>query len=1341
MQGEYFLGLDMGTGSLGWAVTDFEYHLCRAHGKDLWGIRLFETANTAEERRQFRCSRRRLDRQNRRIALLQEIFAEEINKVDPGFFLRLKESRYVPEDKRDSEGKTPLLPYALFVDENYTDKDFYKQYPTIYHLRRELMESSEPKDVRLVYLAVHHIIKHRGHFLFANLESADVTDFQAVFAGFLNAVKEAELDFSAEGINGKSSLVQSILQDSHNTKSDKAQKLIRELQASTKCEKALLKLIVGCKIKLSDIFGEEYQSGERAQISFSEASYEEYAESLEDELGEGYAVVAAAKAVYDWSILVNILGGEKTISEAKVKLYEKHKSDLATLKRIIRQQLTREEYRKVFVISDEKYANYCAYIGMTKVNGRKEALVGKRCSKEDFYGFLKKEVISKLSDTEVREKLLKEVELGTFLPRQVSKDNGVIPYQLQLGELRKILQNAGSYLPFLKENADRIEQLLTFRIPYYVGPLGAQSAEGKFAWAVRNSNGPIYPWNFDEMVDTEASAEKFIRRMTNKCTYLVMEDVLPKESLLYSKFMVLNELNNLCINGEKISVELKQRLYEDLFERYRKVTMKRLKSYLVNEGIMDKSVEISGIDGDFKASLRAFHDFKEKLTGTELSDSEKEELIQNITLFGEDKKLLKKRLKKLFPNLTEGQVKAVCTLQYSGWGRLSRKFLEEITSPDKESGEAISIIRAMWETNENLMQLMSNRYQYTEEVEAANGNDKYCKLSYEAVEQLYVSPAVKRQIWQTLQVVKELQQVMCGAPKRVFLEVAREKADTGRTLSRKRALQGLYQSCKKEERDWIAELEKWDEHTLKSDRLYLYYTQKGQCMYCGKSIDLQELWDKNLYDIDHIYPQSRVMDDSIRNRVLTCRTCNTTKSDVYPLRSAVREKMQPFWRSLRESNFIEEEKYKRLSRSEEFSPEELAGFIERQLVETRQSTKAVADILKRAMPDTEIVYVKAKMVSDFRQKFDFVKVREVNDLHHAKDAYLNIVVGNTYYVKFSKNAARFIERNPGRSYNLRTMFTADRNVESNGEIAWRAGESGTIATVRRNMRRNGILFTRRSYEVQGALFDQQLMKKGKGQVPVKSSDERLCSIEKYGGYNKAAGAYFVLVESEGKKGSLKRTMEYVPVYKKKEFEQNRQRLLDYLMNGEPKLVKPRILIPEIKMDSLFEVDGFRMHLSGRTEDRLIFKGANQLILSEGQERAMKKVVKVVEQLKQDKNFKINQYDGLEETSLTELYDLLLGKIHTTVYGVRLETQADTLEKGRERFLNASKETQCKVLYEILHLFQCNSSSANLSEIGGPGHGGILLLSNEISKYDTLLLIHQSPTGIFERAIDLNGMTL
>ncbi len=48
---DYYIGLDLGTGSLGWAVTDREYEIMRAHGKALWGVRLFDSANTAEERR------------------------------------------------------------------------------------------------------------------------------------------------------------------------------------------------------------------------------------------------------------------------------------------------------------------------------------------------------------------------------------------------------------------------------------------------------------------------------------------------------------------------------------------------------------------------------------------------------------------------------------------------------------------------------------------------------------------------------------------------------------------------------------------------------------------------------------------------------------------------------------------------------------------------------------------------------------------------------------------------------------------------------------------------------------------------------------------------------------------------------------------------------------------------------------------------------------------------------------------------------------------------------------------------------------------------------------------
>lgn len=48
-------------------------------------------------------------------------------------------------------------------------------------------------------------------------------------------------------------------------------------------------------------------------------------------------------------------------------------------------------------------------------------------------------------------------------------------------------------------------------------------------------------------------------------------------------------------------------------------------------------------------------------------------------------------------------------------------------------------------------------------------------------------------------------------------------------------------------------------------------------MYTGENIDLGDLFNKNLYDIDHIYPQSKIKDDSLDNRVLVKKTTNAKR--------------------------------------------------------------------------------------------------------------------------------------------------------------------------------------------------------------------------------------------------------------------------------------------------------------------------------------------------------------------------------------------------------------------------------------------------------------------------------
>lgn len=1332
--GNYFLGFDIGTNSIGWAVTNENYELLKFNGKAMWGIHLFESGKTAEERRMARASRRRTMRSKMRLELLRELFAEEINKVDPIFFERLDESKFLLEDKNVKQ------PNTLFNDEKYNDKDFYREFPTIYHLRSRLIHNTEKADIRLVYLALHHIIKHRGHFLFEGQDFSTATSFEVIFQELMNTLKDYEIDFSCTNYNA----VEELLKDKHKGIKDKKRILAEILNADSKTKKAVCDLMAGGTIKLSDLFDDEtLDDSEISKISFSDG-IDEKIETLRDILDERLFIVEKIKTVYDWAVLVDILKNNEFISDAKKEIFDEHSRDLKLLKKLIKKYVP-EKYDEVFNDSNQK-ANYCTYVG--KVSKKGDILTNGICLQEDFCKYLRSVIpVDKISDGEFEDVLFK-INNNTLLPKQVSKNNSVIPYQLNLKELEQILENVSNYLPFLltkDENGldvkDKIKSIFTFRIPYYVGPLNSHSDN---SWIVRKEEGKIYPWNFEEKVDLDSSATKFIERMTNMCTYLIGKKVIPKDSILYSKYMIYNQLNNIKIDGEKLPVEIKNNLFRDKFLNEKRTTNLKIKSileYLKIQGLIQDTtdVQLTGIDGEIKGTMKAYTDFREIL-GDNFDEVLADEIIKKIVILGDDKKMLKNNLKLEYGNIcTEEQLKQISKKKYTGWGRLSREFLTEVYHTDRTTGECISIMTALENTNDNLMQLLSNEYGFKEKIDNFNAyaNGKTEDISYKDIEDLYVSPAVKRSIWRTVVLAKEIEKVTGHSPSKIFIEMAREnetdskkKAGEFKRSPRKQQLLELYKSCRAEAGELITNLENTEDSRLNGDKLFLYYTQMGRCMYSGERIDLDELTTK--YDIDHIFPQSKVKDDSLDNRVLVKKELNAKKSDTYPIPDeCLGNSARSLWKGLREKGFITEEKYNRLMRKNEFSENELAGFIARQIVETRQSTKAVADILNKMFEDSKIVYVKAGNVSRFRhpdnKDYDFVKCREINDYHHAKDAYLNIVVGNVYDAKFTSNPINFIKS--GAKYSLNKVF--DFNVERNGKIAW--DKERTLEQVKKVMAKNNILFTRYATEAKGALFDLLPVKKGKGQLPLKTSDIRLSDISKYGGYNKISGAYFILIEHEIK-GKKVKTIEYVPVYLAKEIEKDSNKLKEYCNNN---WINPRIVIPKIKINTLFCVDGFCMHLSGRTGNQLIFKCANQLVLNEENVKYIKKVTKYIDKCREKKaKLEITENTKITFDENVRIYDELLNKLSNSIYFKKLGPAILNLEKGREKFIALELNEQCEVICEILKLTQCTSGGANFSLIGGPAKSGILVLAKDITKLKNIYIINQSPTGLFEERKNL-----
>lgn len=1391
---DYYLGLDMGTSSVGWACTDEEYNLIRAKGKDLWGIREFEEAKTSAERRSFRTSRRRKQREKVRIRHIREYFSDEISKVDSNFYARLDNSKYIEEDKQIEDKSSNIL----FNDPDFKDKDYYEKYPTIFHLRKELIASKEPHDVRLVYLAVLNMFKHRGHFLYANLSTDkddDGQNIKEVYDKLANAWNEmlTQEEESVPNANNlempsiavdKAKEIEDVLSSKKWNRTGKAEKVAELLGINLKKDNRyiIVKGFCGLKVDVKTLFNLDIE--EKLAVDFTAGDYDEKVPEIMDAVGEEkYQIVELVKNIYDIGTLASIMKGHKYLSEARVEEYEKHGRDLKILKNIYKKYANKDVYEDMF--RSDKPGSYSSYVN--SVNSSALSNNGKSGkSRRNMKDRTKEAIYKKInSDLDKMKKnypeasedknmiyVLEQLDKDSFLPKQLTSANGVIPNQIHAKELKKILKNAEEYLPFLKEKdesnltiSQRILKLFSFRVPYYVGPTSENSEKNKGnGWVVRKEEGEVLPWNIDDKIDMEKTSEKFITKLIKDCTYLSGEKVMPKASLMYEKYMVLNEINNIKINKEDISVELKQDIFNDLYLSGKRVTKRRLINYLKNRGLVNSGDEISGIDINLNNQLVSYGRFL-PIFGEELKNDNCKKAVESIiywsTIYGDSKKMLKEvLLNEVGDYVNNDNIKRIMGLRFKDWGNLSKEFLE-LEGVNKETGEISTIIKTLWETNYNLMQIINgDEFDYKEILEEKRnkGLKVLSEITIEDLDDMYFSAPVKRMVWQTLKVIKELVKVTGKEPKKVFVEMTRaHDKDPKRTDSRKKELLELYKSIKDESENWKDLIERADANgKLKSKKMYLYLLQMGKDMYTGERIELDDLFNDNKYDIDHIYPQHFVKDDNLRNNlVLVNKTNNIRKSDTYPIDSSIRNnnKVKELWDSLREKRLINEEKYKRLTGNTPFSDEQLAGFIARQLVETSQGTKGVTDIIKSALKDSEIIYAKAENVSEFRKKFKMYKSRSVNDFHHANDAYLNIVVGNVYNMKFTTDPRNYIKNyqmdKEEYEYHLGRMFYYD--VKRKGKVAWIAerkkdengnrperedGLKPSIHTVRRVMDKNTPMLTRMTFTGHGGIAKQMPYGKDKvkdkGYIPLKTSDVRMKNMSQYGGFDKPSTAYFTLVEYK-KKGKLIRSLEAIPVYMKERIENNPEELEPYIKDvfkGDEKIELDSVSIRyrKIKLQSLVKYNGYFVYITGKTGNQLTLRNATSMCVSREKMNYIKKIDKYID--KQELDIELNIEKNIE------LYDYLKNKHMNSIFSKRLNPVGEKLEKGREKFIKLSIEDQITVLNQIIQLSSIGIPRVNLTLIGESANTGIMLMNKEITTSEEMMLINQSITGLYTDSIDL-----
>lgn len=1373
----YYIGLDIGTDSIGYAAADESYRLLKYKGEPVWGSHIIEEANLKTERRQHRTERRRLDRRQQRVTLIREIFAKEIAKIDPDFYKREEESALLAEDASTSKG--------LFTDIGYTDKKYHKSYPTIHHLINELMTDAAPHDVRLVYLACAWLVAHRGHFLsevsLDNVESVvdfktvydNLTDYFAFEIGCEPAWDNADPD-EIEKILVKKIKSTSKINELNNLLFGKKKPETEITDAFPFSRPGIIKLLCGGTCSAKDLFGNE----EYAEIKSLKLDDNELDSNI-SELGDDAELVLRLKAVYDCVTLHDVLGENKFISAAKVEAYEQHKRDLAGLKKFIKKYAP-EKYDEIFRKVEKKTANYSAYSGNIKSDKDAD---WKKATPEAFCAYILKIVRNITPDAEDKAffddmiaRLQKDV--NTFMPKQVNGDNRVIPYQLYYVELKKILENAEKYLPFLSETdeegyltKDKILSVFTFRIPYYVGPLNASSP---YAWIKRKA-GRITPWNFSEMVDGNESEQGFINKLIGVCSYLPGEKVLPKQSLLYQRFTVLNEINNITINGLRISPEIKQLIYNDVFKKNKKVSVKKIKDSLrQNTQLKDDVETIAGIDISIKSSLSSYISFRRLLESGTLNETDVEKIIK-VSTYMESRPRFKAWLEGEYPNLSDNDVKYITSLKFKDFGRLSEKFLCGIIGGCKDTGEACSIIDALWSTDKNLMELLSDDYTYSDAIKRYSDNyymANGAKSLDERMDDMYLSNAVRRPIYRVLDIVSDIVKAEGKAPNKIFVEMARgpkpdEKGQ--RKTSRYDTLKDLYKAIDTDDvRRLEQELEKMGDEAnsrLQSEKLFLYFLQLGKCMYSGEKIILSDLMtsDKR-YDIDHIYPQSKVKDDSLfNNKVLVKSELNHQKGDRYPVPEGIRENMSGIWKKLLDGGLITEEKYRRLTRKTGFTDDEAWGFINRQMVETRQSTKAVATLLKEYYPDTEIVYVKAGLVSEFRHekklwkailpeeerylddsqiepwKTELWKSRTVNDLHHAKDAYMNIVAGNVYHEKCTKQW--YLLNKDNYSINLTSLYSLTPYT-AGGRKIWDGVNS--LETVWKTVHKNAVHYTIYPFSRKGGLFDQNPLKKNADLTPLKNNGEIYLDPEKYGGYNKPTATFFVLVKYYfGKKSDVMLMPVDLAIAEK--YKSDSQFRFDYAKIQLGRILNKTIDKVEfplgdriIKVKTMIELDGYRMCITGKGSGGkvVMLSSMTPLCLAPEWEFYVKKLETLNEKKKNNLNMVyMEKYDFVSTEKNIELYDILTDKLLNTVFKKRPGNPCDDLADGKEKFVAQDVFTQTACLLQIIGIFGRINNGFDLTAIDEAPKAAISKLSTNLSNwkkyYSDVRIIDTTASGLFE----------
>ncbi len=1389
----YILGINVGTSSTGYAVMDERNNLLKpVHNKVGIGARLFSVQNSKQDRRGFRASRRNTARTQYRLRYFDDFMRPEINKIDKNFFTRKKQSGFSVLDE-NKKFKTIIFP-TLEQEQN-----FYKKYPTVYHLQLALMTQDKKFDLREIYLALHALIKRRGHFLLDTPISSFAQEKEST-SNILSALNDL---FESSEINdfrfdlSKADEVEDILHNLSLYKKDKLKALKKALKVSDS-DKAINKrngdiviqianALVGYKVNFKKLLQAQAELDE--SFALDDGEIDDKIAELGTKIDTNQMKIVEKLISWANSIrLANILGDAPTIAQAMVNSYNQHACD----KELLKQYFKEIDDKEVEIELRDYYTAYLnihtSSLGKAEIRDRvKKATGQKALDRQAFYDAVKK-VIGKNPETESGKRIIAEIELNKFMPKQRGKENSVIPYQLNALELNKIIENQGKYYPFLltlnpsSNKADRknsryaLTKLLTFKIPYYVGPMKTHedqikdgiSKKSQFAWMVRKQDGAITPWNFYNKVDIVKTADVFIKNAIGTDTYLFNVPVMPDSSLIYQRYKVLNELNKIKINGNPLTISEKQDIYNNLFLKYKTVSVKKLKKYFKKRGKDVIKVEGLSDSQKFNNSLATYHDLV-KIFGDKANDKKLypdfEKIIEWSTVF-EDKNIYFTKLQEI-GWLSDDERKQLLKLRYSGWGKLSKKLLIDV-----KDGNGHNIMSTLWNTNRNLMEIIT-RPAFKKTIEAINGRTAQEINPTELINNYYTSPDVKKGLLEALSVVDDIVNKYQGkAPKMLALRYNRSKQNESLLqLNRQRQLIKQYSAIKDKliDKDIKAELKQAANKRTLSDKELLYFKQAGRDAFTGERISLDDL-DNTV--VSHILPPSYISDDSMDNLALVMRDTYLYRSNQFVVNkfanrqiSDLRISSRSYWDKLHNIGLLSKRKlFNLITDPTTVNDFEKLCNSQRQLNTNNTVIKLLATIINNKYPDTDIIFVKNSYIADLRREFNLYKIKDLNNYYHGMDAYLSAITAN-YINQMYPSLKRlyvfgeYLSNNQDNDENNKLDLSKLKHFNFLWQLLY--GKDDDICRYGRNIplfNRDVIAkqlkqaynfklqnISRETYINGGALFKATVFPANENSTVKRST---LMPIKKgkdtaiYGGYSNRSDAYMSIVKITSTK-KVEYKVYGIPSRFKNAIDNSKapekqlyQVLLDtYFKGKEPKNKKIEIVARKLPVQQVI-YDGSKKFMMNSYKYGYNIK---ELVLSE---RSMKILMDYV----YDPQFRVHKKEGqiLSDpaeigTQLKSVYQEILYIIKSTNSEVfDVNRSLEKIIKGIDSFEDQKLEDQISILKELLITFKPNSSVGK----GALSKVGIRSLSFQkqiVLSPNAKIVEYESPTGLTKKLKKLSDL--